>query len=91
MSKDASTTSPNFVASNHELLMVLAEGQSLRWMSRTCGWPTRQIHIFASRNGYLFTSYGTPYRPPAHGEQRRIPGQNSGDHSRDQNSADRSC
>jgi hypothetical protein len=81
MSKHMSTRPTNFVASNRELLMVLAEGQSLRWMSRTCGWPTRQIRVFAGRHGYLFTSYGTPYRPPAHGEQPRVPGQHSVDRS----------
>jgi hypothetical protein len=60
------------VATGAVLLMLLDEGQDLVRMTRSSGWPARQIHLFASRHGYLFTANGTPYKPPAHGEQPRV-------------------
>jgi hypothetical protein len=51
------------------MLMLLAEGHNLVRMTGSAGWPARRIHVFASRHGYLFAADGTPYRPPAFGEQ----------------------
>jgi hypothetical protein len=59
------------VATSAVVLMLLAEGQGLVRMSRAAGWPARQIRILASRNGYLFTVDGTPYKPPTQGEKPR--------------------
>jgi hypothetical protein len=61
-------TPPNVVASNAVMSMLLDEGHTLVWMSTNAGWPSRQIRVFASRHGYLFTADGTPFKPPAHGD-----------------------
>jgi hypothetical protein len=66
---DAPAPRPNYVADDRLMLMLLAEGQNLVRMTGSAGWPARRIHVFASRHGYLFAADGTPYRPPAFGEQ----------------------
>jgi hypothetical protein len=59
----------NYVANDRLMLILLAEGQDLVRMTRSAGWPARRIRLFAGRHGYLFAADGTPYRPPAFGEQ----------------------
>jgi hypothetical protein len=70
---DARAVHPSYVANDRLMLILLAEGQDLVRMTRSAGWPARRIHLFASRHGYLFAADGTPYRPPAFGEQPRRP------------------
>jgi hypothetical protein len=69
---------PNYVANDKLMLMLLAEGQNLVRMTGSAGWPARRIHLFASRHGYLFAADGTPYRPPALGEQPQRPRRSTG-------------
>jgi hypothetical protein len=71
MSTRPSHSVSNVVAAEHVVLMLLGEGQNLRWISRVSGWPARQIQLMGSRNGYLFTATGAAYKPPAFGEQPR--------------------
>jgi hypothetical protein len=60
-----------FIATRSIVLMLLTEAHHVVQIARATGWPTRQIQLLASRNGYLFTPQGTPYQPPALGQRFR--------------------
>jgi hypothetical protein len=60
-----------FIATRSIVLMLLTEAHDVVQIGRATGWPTRQVRLLASRNGYLFTPHGTPYQPPAIGQRFR--------------------
>ncbi len=62
-----------FVASEQEMLALLAHGESIVRITRTAGWQSRQVHAFASRQGYLFDPDGIPYKPVYESGRRRPP------------------
>jgi hypothetical protein len=52
------------VADPEQVLDGLERGVQITALALATGWPPRQIQLLASRNGYLFTLNGTPYKPP---------------------------
>ena len=52
-----------FIATRSIVLMLLTEAHNVVQIAQATGWPTRQVQLLASRNGYLFTPHGTPYQP----------------------------
>jgi hypothetical protein len=51
------------VATEQRMLQLLAAGTPLESITSGHGWPSRQVHLFASRHGYLFGADGIPYLP----------------------------
>ncbi|MDP9220609.1 MAG: hypothetical protein M3P23_08730 [Actinomycetota bacterium] len=62
-----------FVANERELLALLVQGESIVRITQVAGWQSRQVHAFASRQGYLFGADGIPYRPVYESGRRRAP------------------
>ena len=65
------------VATEQEMLHLLAAGTQLESITSRYGWPSRQVHLFASRHGYLFGADGIPYQPvyPPRARTRHVPQQ----------------
>jgi hypothetical protein len=60
-----------FVASERQLLALLAQGESIARITAAAGWQSRQVQAFAGRQGYLFDVEGIPYKPVYDSGRRR--------------------
>jgi hypothetical protein len=59
------------VATESQLLALLAQGESIARITVAAGWPSRQVQAFAGRQGYLFDVDGIPYKPIYESGRRR--------------------